>query len=386
VQLSLLNFPSLVSNTAAAVQSKCSKLLNLTVGSVLRSIIEAFASTGLWIQYLIVQVWAGCRLSTSTGTDVDTFVGDFSLTRLPALPSSGTCTFGRFSISTAVAVMPYFNADGSVNTAGAQVLTADLTTTFGVSTNTAHPLWYPSLGGYLIPIGVPSADLPVTALVAGSAGNIQAQTIALLAGSGVPGIDTVTNAAPFQNGQDPETDDALKVRFANYINTRSRGTTAAVEYAISSVQQGLSSSLVENSDASGNYDPGHFIVTIDDGTGNPPASLISAVYAAIDAVRPIGSRFAVFGPVDVMVTVSMTITVGPSGNKSILIGTVQNAVLDYIDALPIGAILPWSRLAQIAFDADPSITNVSQIALNGTVADVVAPANGVIKAASVAIN
>jgi uncharacterized phage protein gp47/JayE len=386
VQLSLLNFPSLVSNTAASVQSKCSKLLNLTVGSVLRSIIEAFASTGLWLQYLIVQVWSGCRLSTSTGTDVDTFVGDFSLTRLPALPSSGTCTFGRFSVSTTVAVVPYFNADGSVNPAGAQALTADLTTTFGVSTNTAHPLWYVSLGAYLIPIGVASADLPVTALVAGSAGNIQAQTIALLAGSGVPGIDTVTNAAPFQNGQDPETDDALKARFTNYINTRSRGTPAAVEYAITSVQQGLSYSLVENSDAAGDYTPGHFTVTIDDGSGNPPASLISAVYAAIDAVRPIGSTFGVLGPVDVMVTVSMTITVGPAGNKSAIVGNVQNAVIDYIDALTIGASLPWSRLAQIAYAADPNITNVSQIMLNGGVADVIAPSNGVIKAATVAIN
>jgi phage-related baseplate assembly protein len=202
----------------------------------------------------------------------------------------------------------------------------------------------------------------------------------------VPGIDTVNNAAPFENGADQETDQALKLRFQNYINTRARATQAAVEYAISTVQPDLTYSISENSDAAGNYHPGNFVVVVDDGTGAPTSSLLSAVYSAVDAVRPIGSTFTVIAPTVVIVTVSMTITVGTGGNKPILQGLVHDAILDYIDKLPVGSAMPYSVLAKLAWDTDPSIINVTQITLNGGTSDVPAGISNVIKAGSVAIN
>jgi len=383
--LSLLNFQSIVSQSAAAVQAKATKLLNMTVGSVTRSILEASASVGLWVQYLIVQVWLGTRLATSTGTDVDSFVGDFSLTRLAAVPATGLVTFARASTSTSALVVPYFNADGSVNTAGTTVLTGDLVNTYGVSVDTANAAWNTPLAGYLMNVGVDSATLPVASLSSGASGNIQAGTIALL-GNAVPFVDTVTNPAPFENGQDQESDTALKGRFVNYINTRSRATPAAVDYAVSTVQPGITFDVLENTDASGAYRPGNFVVYIDDGTGSPPSTLISAVYSAVDAVRPIGSTFTVLGPTIVNVTVSLSITVGSSGNKAVAQGEVKNAILDYIDALPVGSALAYSKLAALAWGADPTITNVLQLLLNGGTADVTAANGQVIKATQVVVN
>ena len=383
--LSLLNFQSIVSQSAAAVQAKATKLLNMTVGSVTRSILEASASVGLWVQYLIVQVWLGTRLATSTGTDVDSFVGDFSLTRLAAVPATGLVTFARASTSTSALVVPYFNADGSVNTAGTTVLTGDLVNTYGVSVDTANAAWNTPLAGYLMNVGVDSATLPVASLSSGASGNIQAGTIALL-GNAVPFVDTVTNPAPFENGQDQESDAALKGRFVNYINTRSRATPAAIDYAISTVQPGITFDVLENTDASGAYRPGNFVVYIDDGTGSPPSTLISAVYSAVDAVRPIGSTFTVLGPTIVNVTVSLSITVGSSGNKAVAQGEVENAILDYIDALPVGSALAYSKLAALAWGADPTITNVLQLLLNGGTADVTAANGQVIKATQVVVN
>jgi uncharacterized phage protein gp47/JayE len=222
VQLSLLNFQAIVSQSAAAVQAKAAKLLNLTVGSVLRSLLEASASIGLWVQYLIVQVWLGTRLATSSGVDVDSFVNDFLLTRLPAAPANGFVTFGRFSTSTTALLTPYFNADGSTNTSGVQVETADASTVYGVITDTSNAAWNAQLGGYLMAGGASSLDLPVKCLTAGVSGNVQAGTISLIA-TAVPFVDTVTNAAPFENGADQESDAALKARFVNYINTRALG-------------------------------------------------------------------------------------------------------------------------------------------------------------------
>ena len=42
---------------------------------------------------------------------------------------------------------------------------------------------------------------------------------------------------------------------------------------------------------------GHFVVTVDDGTGGPSASLLATVQQAVDAIRPVGTSFAVQGPV-----------------------------------------------------------------------------------------
>ena len=58
----------------------------------------------------------------------------------------------------------------------------------------------------------------------------------------------------------------------------------------------------------------------------------------------------------------------------------------FVDALPIGAPLPWSRIAQLAYDASPQVANVTAVLLNGATADLTPPPSGVIKAAPVTVN
>lgn len=387
VQLSLLNFQAIVQQSAAVMQAACSALLNLTPGSVLLAILEANASVVLWIENLIFQVLQVARLATSSGTDVDSFVNDFTMTRLPAVAAGGSATFSRLSPASSIAsvIVPYFNADGTINTAGVQVITADGTQAFGVVTDTTNAAWNASMGGYFVAPATASVTVTVQALVAGTGGNVIAGAISLL-GVAVAGIDVVTNPAPFVNGVNAETDAAVKARFQNFINTRSEATTAAVEYAIQSLQQGLTYAIVPNTDGAGNYVPGNFVVYVDNGTGDPPSSLLTAVQAAINAVCPIGSTFSVFPPTVVTANVSMTITVGPNGNKPTIQGEVENAVDAYIDALGLDAALPWSRLAQIAYDTDPNVTNVSSLLLNGGTSDIVAASGAVIRAGTTAIN
>ena len=74
MQLSLQNFSTLVDSMASTVQGACSSLIDLTVGSVTRAILEASASVGLWLQYLILQVLTMTRLATSIGSDADSWV------------------------------------------------------------------------------------------------------------------------------------------------------------------------------------------------------------------------------------------------------------------------------------------------------------------------
>ena len=104
MQLQLRDFASLVSNAAAAVQAASRALVDLSVGSTLRAILEANASIGLWMQWLILRVQRMTRAATSDGEDLDSWVGDYDLARLPAVSAIGQARFARFTATEAALV------------------------------------------------------------------------------------------------------------------------------------------------------------------------------------------------------------------------------------------------------------------------------------------
>ena len=374
MRLSLRTFSALVQSMAAAVQASATQLLDLTVGSTLRAVLEANASIGLWMQWLILQVLRTTRAATSNGADLDSWMADLTLTRLPAVAATGTVTLSRFTPGMS-ALIP----------AGALVRTADGTQTFAVAADTSQPSWSAASNGYVVSDGIASFDVPVIARTPGNVGNVQVGTISMLA-SAIPGIDSVNNASAFQNGLDAESDDAFRSRFRNFIASRSRATPLAVGYAISSIQQGLNYALQENVDPSGQLLMGSFVVTVDDGSGSPSTALLSTVQSAIDAVRPVGSIFSVQSPTVFKANVSLTITVPAGTAKAPVQAQVGTAIGSYINSLPIGASLPLTKLAQIAYSTNPAVVNVSALLANESASDVVVALNGVVKAGIIAVN
>ncbi len=293
-------------------------------------------------------------------------MNDFSLTRLPAQPARHI-TLG---LTSSIPV-------------GTQVKTADTTQSFTVLADPTNPAYNPLTASYTVASTVGAITLPVQAATAGTAGNVQAGAISLLA-TAMPGIDAVTNPAQAQGGMDAETDTALRARFANFIDSRSRATPAAIAFTIDSLQQGLRYVLAENTDPSGASRQGYFTVTVDDGSGAPPATLINAVSTAVDAVRPVGTQFAVLPPVLMTANISLSIT-APALTKPNAQSNVSAALTSYVAGLPIGAALPVSRIAALAYAADPNITNVSAVTINGA-GDLLPPANGTIKPGTIAVN
>src|SRR6266700_2654370 len=226
-QLPTQSFNQIVTNTIAGIQGRTAKLINFSTGSTLRAIVEGFAGLFLWFQAMVLQVWQATRLSTSSGTDVDTFTADFmpviagSITtalpsgspRLGAQAASGQVTFSRFTAAATTCFIPV----------GATVQSTDGTQNFSVIADTTFATY--SAGppaGYTLPSSVASIIVPVQDLVAGAAGNVAAGAISNMT-SPITGIDTVNNVAAFTNGADFESDTALKARFAAYILGLSRG-------------------------------------------------------------------------------------------------------------------------------------------------------------------
>lgn len=372
MSISTKDFATLVSDQVTAIQAKSTKFINFTIGSVLRSIVEANAAVGLWFQALIVQLLATTRASTSTGADLVSWFADYGFTMLPASAATGLVTFSRFTASSP-ALIPF----------GATLQTADGSQLFTVIVDTTNAAYTPA--GYAVAAGITSVTVPVTANVAGSGGNVTIGQITSIAQS-ISYIDTVTNGAAFTNGADQESEDAARSRFILYIAALARATKAAIGLAITTVQAGLAYTLVENQQYNGTVDNGYFYVVVDDGTGAPGSAFLNSVANAIDAVRGFTIRFSVFAPVVESATVLMTATIAPGYDPTATKLLAKNAVLGYINSLPLGTALPFTRLAQVAYGASAGITNITAVTLNGGTADLAATPKQVIKSSSVTVS
>ncbi len=371
--LPVQSFASLVQQMAASVQGTSAQLIDLTVGSVLRAILEASASVALWLQWLILQVLSSTRAATCIGADLDSWMADFSLVRLPATFANGMTTFGRIT-GGIVATVPV----------GATVMSEDFSIQFAVIPQPSNSAWNGS-NGYSIGSDDLSIDVPVQAIVAGGAGNVQALAISVLA-SPIAGVDQVANANPLSGGSDAESDASLRARFALYINSRSLATSSAIQYAVLSVRSGLRCAVLENQTLEGSPRLGNFCVVVDDGTGAPSADLLSAVQSAVDEVRPISSTYCVVGPVALSVAVELTIETNNPPTHLVVSQNVQAAILDWIVTLPIGGTLAISKLDAIAHAASASVTSVRSVQINNSVSDLSAPATGVLVATTVVVS
>jgi uncharacterized phage protein gp47/JayE len=367
-------FAQIVSNAVTAIQGGASQLVDMTVGSILRAFTEAIGALTLWLQGVALQIAALTRFASSNGPDADSWAADFGFARESAKPANGPVTCARFT-ATAQASVPV----------GSVVQTSDGTQKYSVIADSTQSAYNATLGAYVMAPGTTSCTVSVVSQSVSASGNAAAGAINTV-GNPLPGIDTVTNAAAFTNGSDGELDPAMKARFVSYINSLSRATRGAITYAVTSLQLGVNMTLTENFTYSGTADQGYFYVVVDDGSGAPSTEFLSTVSNAIDAVRPIGSTFGVFAPVIVTANVAMTVTAATGYLHSDVAAAVSAALLAYINSLPLGTLLSFTRLVQVAYDASPGVANISAVTVNGGTSDVAVSSQQVAKAGTITIS
>ncbi len=364
--LPILSFQQLVDTQVAAMQASAGIVLDFSVGEVLLAAVESNAGNSLWLESTAEQLLAVTRLTTSTGNDVDTFVEQFGLSREPAVPASGAVTFSRFTA----------NQIGTINVGGLVSSVAN-GISYAVGVDTDNTYYNPSQNAYLLPIGISSTSVPVTATTLGSVGNILANQITTLQSVFV-NIDSVTNPSDFTNGANQESDAALKVRFVLYINSLSKATKLAIEAAILSVEGVVRFKLVENYDVNGNPLLGFFYAVIDDGTGNAPSPLLASVQSAVDLVRGFTIAFSIYAPDPVNIDVTAHVFT----DASIPDATVQTASISalntYITEQGFNALFPYSEIPRIIYDTNLTLSgssftptvNVTNWTLNSGTSDV----------------
>lgn len=393
VDVTTKTFSQIVQEWAAVAQASLTQagsttILNFSDGTFLRAIGEGTSSVALWLQGLILKLLTVTRLSSSKGGDADTFVEDFGMARLPPNAATGNVTFSR-AIGTYPAVVPV----------GALVESSDGSQDFAViadPTNGAYSATVADGGpGYTIPAAVLSMSLPVQFVFpdgtvfgtyTGPVGNVQANAITILK-TGISGVDSVTNAAPFTNGFLAEQDDALKARFLLYIASLAKGTEGALGYAIQTVQQGLEYQI---------WEPGvggftQLTLYVDDGSGAIPSDTLAAAQAAVVAYRAAGVQTAVFGATKVNADVTMTITTAAGYYHPTVVAQVVAALTLYINGVGLGktpsdGMISYGKLYQVAFEASPGVIDVTGYSLNSAQADLVPAAGQVYKARNIIVS
>lgn len=367
ISLNIKSFSELVREQVTAIQARALKLVDFSVGSILRSLAESNAGVAMWLQQLIVKLLVTTRAATCSGEELDSWMADFSFSRLPAVQASGQVTFRRLT-ATSQALIPL----------GAQVATTDGTELYTVIADTAIDAWDSRQSGYVIAAGVSSLPVPVRANRAGTAGNAQAGSITVINGS-IPYVDSVINTTSFVNGKDAEQDDRYRARFVLWIASLSKATKTAIGFALSNLQSGVSYTLTENAAWDGTPHPGYFFAVVDDGSGTPSRAFLEKAYMAIDAVRGFTVTFSVFPPEVIHADVTLMITTDESSNHAVIVAQVKSALLQYVATLSLGKMLAFTQLARVAYGASPLVTNVMALTLNGGMADLAASPRQVIR-------
>lgn len=371
--LNTKDFNTLVSEMITAIQAGTNSVISFVTGSIMRAWVEACASVTLWLQYLILQVLALTRASTSNGDDLDSWMADFDLTRLPAITANGVVFFSRFS-TIATGLVPL----------GTTVASQDGSKRYTVIAGDS-PNYNPGLGGYVLSIGNPTVGVLVQATAVGSASNAIVGEINTIT-TAVSGIDTVSNLSAIISGMDVETDAAFRLRFVVFMASLRRATMAAIAYAIDSVQVGIKYSITENYDYEGALKLGYFYVVVDDGSGAPSVALRNSIRAAVDAMRPLCSQFDIYAPVIVPADVAMSITV-TTGDGAIERAAVQTAITNFLNSLSLGVNGQYTLLSSIAYGVSTNIINVVPgYTLNGALIDLSITNKQTIKAGSVVIS
>jgi len=361
--INTLDFNALVTNQVTAIQSQLSNI-QFPVGSVNLSIVESNAGVGLWLQAIVLQLAALTRSGSCTGSDLDSFFEIYGYFRNSSQKSSGLCTFSR-NTNTNQAVVP---------TGGLVQTSSTPTIQFTVYADPSNPNYSIPLNGYVLLPGTSSIQVPVIAVVGGSSGNVNAGAINQIASSMV-GIDNVDNTQPFTNGYDVQSDNSYRQGFIPFINSRSLGTLLAFQTAITNGTPSIFYNIVENKNSIGGTQLGFVSIFIDDGSGNPPTSLINDIYQKVDAVRALAIQIGVYPVVVLTANLVVEVAINPLSDSTTIINEIKDAVGFYIGGLEIGQTVIITKLYQIIYNVDPNIIEVTVLTINGSTSDLLVDFN-----------
>lgn len=325
-------YDQILADMIAYVQLR-TPLSDFTVGSVIRTVLEAAALEDDEQYFQLVQLLEDFSISTATGSGLDRRLADFGITRKPAQSAIVQVQFTNTNLKTEILAQDQIAGDTALvlfstsvfpttgfpytlrigeGTPDAEDVTLSANNT-STSTLTVSTLLFPhSVGDRVslvtgassqtinsgIQIQVPPTSVEGTkifsttepsfipagnffsnvvtakATTPGSRGNVGVGLVSQFAGSAPFSGAEVTNISQGSGGQDRETDAQYLKRALDQLQSLSRGTVLALESNANSVQDPVTKEQVSSSNVIEDFTIDEVVLYVDNGTGLIPKTAI----------------------------------------------------------------------------------------------------------------
>mgnify|MGYP001027937649 FL=1 len=195
--------------------------------------------------------------------------------------------------------------------------------------------------------GVLTADVPVRALEAGTAGNVSAGAIVSMAVAPM-GIAACANPQPFAGGADGEEDEELRERVLDTFKRLPNGANAAFyEREALSFDQVAAAAVVSRPRGVGSVD-----IVPATLAGAPDAALLKQLQDYFEERREIAVDLKVRAPQTVTVNIGVQVEPEEGRNTAEVLDRVETAVRDWFTGKLLGQDILRARLGHLIYSCD----------------------------------
>ena len=292
-----------------------SPISDINVGSVTRTLAEAFSREAATVYQQINQAYLSAFVDTAKGQSLDLVVSILGVSRKTKNYATGLVTFFRDPA-----------VEGNI-TIPAEIL---LSTTDGSKTFVTSEFRTLQRGQVRVDVPIRATDAS-----AGQVGVVLAGAITSLA-QPIAGIARISNIDPTVLGSDDETDDQLRLRAKAALQGLGKATLAALEQVIFAERAKLDEVWDPNSPPDKRSAPGSVLLLV-----KAEPARFPSLQGGIDETRAAGvqvtlvARYVFFKPRVVARIAANEIPADDAG-KLKLIGQIVGAMQSYIDGLSAG--------------------------------------------------
>ncbi len=247
---------------------------------------------------------------TATGEHLDRHAQMRGLARKPAVAAQGVLRFSRGQSAGQPLLLP---AGLICQPAGDETLRVQ--TTHDV-TLPADALW---------------VDCPAQVVEPGSGGNLAAEVVTVMV-TPAQGMTAVTNPAPFEGGQDAESDSLLRQRLLQSYRNISNGVNRAYYLGQALAFEGIASAAVlPLRRGTGTVD------VVVSGAGHPPAApLLERMQQHFDCVREVGVDVLLLPAAELPLDLELTIAPEEGADFEAVCNLCRQTVAELFDSLAVG--------------------------------------------------
>lgn len=215
-----------------------------------------------------------------------------------------------------------------------------------------------------------TGQVAIQALVAGPTGNVPAQMVTQMPVT-IPGITSVTNLEPTQDGFDAETDDSLRERY--YIAVRTPPTSGNVYHYLLWAKEisGVGAAKVFPLERGENTVE---IVIIDQDKQPASAALVAQVQEHIDpgseglglGEAPIGAYCYVLSAAGLKIDVSASIKMSSGYTESEILANIKESITEYLKGIAFQQdYVSYARLGEAILNSQ-GVEDYSGLTVNGS--------------------